>query len=127
MVFATRLTPQLRRSLRRLDDGSRPIAELNRRLGVQAERTGGIRPSYEQVRHAVHASRLERTSGHARIVVEVRIVPPEGRLTRLLGGLGLRRSPSPGLVTTCYVLTREGPEARRPGRDPPAGHRSSRT
>src|SRR5436190_23057545 len=78
MVFATRLSPRLRRSLRRLDDGTRPIAELNRLLGGETERSGGMRPSYEQVRQAVHAARLERTRDLAHIVVEVRVLPAEG-------------------------------------------------
>src|SRR5436190_22426828 len=78
MVFATRLSPRVRRSLRRLDDGTRPIAELNRLLGGETERSGGMRPSYEQVRQAVHAARLERTRDLAHIVVEVRVLPAEG-------------------------------------------------
>jgi hypothetical protein len=103
MVFATRLTPRLRRSLRRLDDGSRPIAELNRLLGAQAERASGVRPSYEQVRRAVHVSRLERRREHPHIVVEVRVLPPEHRVARLLRRLGLRRRPPAVFVTACYV------------------------
>jgi len=109
MVFATRLTPRLRRSLRRFDDGKRPIAELNRLLGAQAERSGGFRPSYEQVRRAVHASRLERTPQYHRIVVELRVLPPERTIARVLRRLGLRRRASPMFVTACYVRAQRGP------------------
>jgi hypothetical protein len=112
MVFATRLTPRLRRSLRRFDDGSRPIAHVNRLIGAEAERSGGTRPSYEQVRRAVHAARLERTRELARVVVEVRILPAEGAAKRLLRRLGLRRRTSPAFVTACYVVV---PTARGPG------------
>jgi hypothetical protein len=107
MVFATRLTPRLRRSLRRLDDGTRPIAEVNRLLGAQAERSGVLRPSYEQVRRAVHSSRIERTPQRARIVVEVHVLPPAGPLVRLVRRLRLGRPAAPTLVTACHVLVRE--------------------
>src|SRR5262245_55524752 len=112
MVFATRLSPQLRRTLRRLDDGTRPIAELNRRLGAQAERSGGFRPSYEQVRQAVHTSRQEGSPEVARVVVEVRVAAPAGGLTRLLRRIGLRRMRQPEFVTACHVLVSR---ARGPG------------
>jgi hypothetical protein len=130
MVFAARLTPRLRRSLRRLDDGTRPIAEVNRLLGAEAQRSGHFRPSYEQVRQAVHAARLERASELPRIVVELRVLPSGGVLSRLLRRLGLRRNDAAEFVTACHVLIRAPARARPPTAEPAAPRatqRSSRT
>jgi hypothetical protein len=130
MVFAARLTPRLRRSLRRLDDGTRPIAEVNRLLGAEAQRSGHFRPSYEQVRQAVHAARLDRAPERARIVVELRVLPSGGVLSRLLRRLGLRRNDAAEFVTACHVLIRGPARARPPTAEPAApraAQRSSRT
>jgi hypothetical protein len=130
MVFATRLTPRLRRSLRRLDDGTRPIAEVNRLVGAEAQRSGRFRPSYEQVRRAVHAARLERVPEPVRVVVEVRVDSSGGVLRRLLRRLGLIRTDAPEFVTACHMLIRGPARARPPTAGPPGprpAQRSSRT
>jgi hypothetical protein len=121
MAFATRLTPHLRRSLRRLDDGRRPIAEVNRLLGAEAERSGVFRPSYEQVRRAVHDARLARLPEDVKILVEVRVRTREGALARLRRRLyGPRRTP-PAFVTACHVLVRDAsPLVQRTRGGPPA-------
>jgi hypothetical protein len=57
---APRIRPKLLRAIVRLDDRSVPIAEVNRRVGREAEQLGLMRPSYERVRQLVHlARRLE--------------------------------------------------------------------
>jgi hypothetical protein len=117
MVFATRLTPRLLRSLRRLDDGRRPIAEVNRLLGLQAERSGHVRPSYEQVRKAVHRTRIERAPELGRIVVEVRLRRSESFVVSLLRRLGGRRTTPQTFVTTCHVR-RGGAPPRVPPDEP---------
>jgi len=55
-----RLSPRLLAAISRIDDGSMPIAEVNRRVGSRAVRLGLPRPSYECVRAHVHATRLRR-------------------------------------------------------------------
>jgi hypothetical protein len=54
---AARITPRLLAELARIDDGTRSIAELNRRVGEAAEAMGLQRPSYECVRVLVHRQR----------------------------------------------------------------------
>ena len=54
---APRIDSRLLAALDRLDDGTVPFAEVNRRLGVVAEHLGLARPSYEQVRVAIKARR----------------------------------------------------------------------
>jgi len=57
LAFAPRIRPELLRTLARLDDPAVPIAEINRRLGREAERRGFRRPSYQRVRVLVHQLR----------------------------------------------------------------------
>jgi hypothetical protein len=47
----------LLRAIVHLDDLRIPIAEVNRRVGTEAERLGLTRPSYERVRELVHLAR----------------------------------------------------------------------
>ena len=54
---APRVDLRLRDAIGRLDRRDTPIAETNRRIGTLAASLGLPRPSYEQVRAIVHASR----------------------------------------------------------------------
>ena len=58
--FAPRISPRLLEALVRLDDRSVPIAEVNRRLGDEADRLRLPRPSYQRIRVLLHAVRLIR-------------------------------------------------------------------
>ena len=57
---APRISVQLVAAMARIDDGTRPIAETHRRVGVVADHLGLPRPCYEQVRTIVHLIRAER-------------------------------------------------------------------
>jgi hypothetical protein len=102
---APRYDPRLLRAIRRLDDGSLPIAEVWRRVGTYAERVGVPRPSYTHVR---------------RIVVSERERAAEMREIRdaVAGRLVAGRVPDP-----VEVLARIGEvlagDWRRPGRPDP--------
>jgi hypothetical protein len=60
---APRIDRRLIRSLGRLDDPSRPIAETYRRAGALAEELGLVRPSYKQIRLLVHEERRRKEAG----------------------------------------------------------------
>lgn len=87
--FAPRISPRLLEAVVRLDDRHLPIAEINRRVGNEAERLGLRRPSYQRVRVLVHHSRRLRRSGPttATVLVDVtfRVRPPEAILDHLSG------------------------------------------
>jgi hypothetical protein len=73
---APRIAQPLLEALPRLDDGTRPIAEICRLLGAEADSRGLTRPSYERVRALVHEFRAidgRRTRGPsvARMMWEV--------------------------------------------------------
>jgi hypothetical protein len=55
--FAPRLSAELLDVVERLATESVPIAEINRRVGAEAERRGLPRPSYQRVRVLVHEAR----------------------------------------------------------------------
>jgi hypothetical protein len=55
--FAPRIPDRLLDAIPRLDDGGRPIAEVIRRVGDEADRLGITRPSYERIRQLIHKSR----------------------------------------------------------------------
>jgi hypothetical protein len=57
---APRIDPRLLAAIGDLDRRDRPIAETNRRVGLVASQLGLPKPSYEQVRTVVHASRNGR-------------------------------------------------------------------
>jgi hypothetical protein len=57
IASAPRLDPRLLAAIGDLDRRDRPIAETNRRVGLVASQLGLPKPSYEQVRTLVHASR----------------------------------------------------------------------
>jgi hypothetical protein len=54
---APRIAQPLLEKLPRLDDGKRPIAEICRLVGAEADARGLTRPSYEQIRVLVHLFR----------------------------------------------------------------------
>ena len=54
---APRIPPRLLDAVAAHDDGSRPIAEIIRRVGDEADRLGITRPSYERIRQLVHENR----------------------------------------------------------------------
>jgi hypothetical protein len=54
---APRIDPRLRAAVTHLDRPDRPLADTHRRLGEVADALGLPRPSYEQVRTLIHASR----------------------------------------------------------------------
>jgi len=76
-------------ALVRLDDRLVPIAEINRRVGREAERLGLRRPSYQRVRVLVHHSRRLRrsrpTTATVLVDVTLRVRPPEAIIDHLSG------------------------------------------
>jgi hypothetical protein len=60
LCFAPRIHERLLDALFRLDDRSQPLAEINRRLGAEAERLRLTRPSYQRVRVLLHLVRQMR-------------------------------------------------------------------
>lgn len=54
---APRIAQPLLEALPRLDDGTRPIAEVCRLVGAEADSRGLTRPSYERIRELVHLLR----------------------------------------------------------------------
>ncbi|MGZ4362267.1 MAG: hypothetical protein ACXVFF_08315 [Gaiellaceae bacterium] len=63
---APRIAQPLLEALPRLDDGMRPIAEVCRLVGAEADSRGLTRPSYERIRVLVHLLRAidrRRTQG----------------------------------------------------------------
>jgi len=92
LAFAPRISPRLVRALDRLDDRRIPIAEVNRRLGAEAERLGLPCPSYQRVRVLIHRLRwLRRGPTTASVLWEValRARPPEA-IADHLSGIGVR-------------------------------------
>jgi hypothetical protein len=86
---AGRLTPRLAAALVEIDDGRLAVAEVNRRLGEEAERLGLQRLSYERVRILVHELRLNRirlgpTTAEVLLDVAWRARPPQALLDHLL-------------------------------------------
>jgi len=67
-------------ALRRLDDGTQPIAELHRKLGALAQRLGLPQPSYESIRLLVRDLRKARAAsgiGDVLLDITLRNKPPE--------------------------------------------------
>jgi hypothetical protein len=91
-AFAPRISPRVLDALVRLDDRTVPIAEVNRRLGEEAERLALPRPSYQRVRVLVHESRRIRrrpTTASVLFEVAVRARPPDAFLDHV-SGIGVR-------------------------------------
>ena len=88
LAFAPRIPPRLLHALDRLDDRRLPIAEINRRVGAEAERLGLRRPSYERVRELLHQLRwLRRGPSTGRVLFEIslRARPPSAFLDHISG------------------------------------------
>jgi len=88
LAFAPRISPRLLHALARLDDRRLPIAEINRRLGREAERLGLRRPSYQRIRMLVHQLRLYRrrpTTAGVLLEVAYRSRPPTALLDHISG------------------------------------------
>jgi hypothetical protein len=88
LAFAPRFSPRLIDAIVRLDDRMIPIAEVNRRVGEEAERLGLRRLSYQRVRVLVHQLRRVRkqpTTAAVLFEVAVRARPPEAFLEHVSG------------------------------------------
>jgi hypothetical protein len=75
-------------AISRIDDGSMPIAEVNRGVGASAVRLGLPRPSYECVREHVHAIRRHsRLPSTAEVLTDVafRVRPVDAVLDHISG------------------------------------------
>jgi hypothetical protein len=83
---APRIRPKLLEAIARLDDRTIPIAEVNRRVGAEAERLGLTRPSYERVRELVHLLRSLKQPRRGPSMLQLFIE----------AGFGLRGGPSLG-------------------------------
>jgi hypothetical protein len=71
---AARISPQLLDILVDVHDDRLPIAEIARRVGIEAELRGETRPSYERVRQLVRDVRLEQPkSGPGRLQLTVEV------------------------------------------------------
>jgi hypothetical protein len=71
---AARITPELLDVLVQIHDDRLPIAEIARRLALEAELRGQARPSYERVRQLVHDVRLEQAeSGPGRLQLTLEV------------------------------------------------------
>jgi hypothetical protein len=95
LAFAPRISPRLLRILDRIDDPRLPFAELNRRLGAEAERLGLPRPSYQRVRELLHRLRaLRRRPSTTSVLVDIafRVRPPEAFLEHV-SGVGVAKLP----------------------------------
>ncbi|HUZ99105.1 MAG TPA: hypothetical protein VMU74_07070 [Gaiellaceae bacterium] len=74
MRSAARITPHLLDVLVRIHDDQLPIAEIARRLALEAELRGETRPSYERVRQLVGDIRLKRAeSGPGRLQLTLEV------------------------------------------------------
>jgi hypothetical protein len=60
VTMAPRISGRLIEAIVRFDDPSRPIAEIYRLVGAEAERVGLTRPSYQRIRELVHHVRNVR-------------------------------------------------------------------
>jgi hypothetical protein len=92
--FAPRVPPRLVEALVAIDDPALRIAEINRRLGAEAERLGLRRPSYQCVRQLVHEVRDVRrefarnpnaTTGDVILDIIFRARPPDAFLQHISG------------------------------------------
>ena len=88
-AFAPRISPRLLKALSRLDDRTLPFAEINRRLGGEAERLRLPRPSYQRVRVLILELRRTRrrrpTTAQVLLEIDLRARPPEALLDHLAG------------------------------------------
>ena len=99
--MAPRISGRLIEAIVRFDDRGRPIAETYRRVGVEAERLGLTRPSYQRVRELVHQVRNMRPRLSVSDLVRIVCTPLRGTDDGLerLAELGVRPIPSWGLAS----------------------------
>jgi hypothetical protein len=93
--FAPRISRRLVAAIERMDDGKISAAELNRRVGSEAEKLGLPRPSYQRVRVLMLDSRHRRrrrgpSTGEVLVDVAFRNRPVEAILDHV-SGVGVRR------------------------------------
>ena len=92
---APRLSQRLIDAIALIDEPDLPIAEIRRRVGLEADRLGVPRPSCERVRELVHESRRLRARVNTRDVlldVTTRTRPP-GALLEHISGVGVPTQP----------------------------------
>jgi hypothetical protein len=94
VTIAPRIRPPLLEAIVRLDDRRRPIAETYRQVGVEADRLGLTRPSYQRVRVLVHEVRNMRPRLSVGDVLNLIVLPVRGvedglRRMELLGAHGI--------------------------------------
>jgi hypothetical protein len=91
LSFAPRISPRLLTALLALDDPTLPFAEINRRLGVEADRLRLARPSYQRIRVLLHAARRfrreRRQPSTVRVLLDIysRVRPPMALIDHLYG------------------------------------------
>jgi hypothetical protein len=93
-LSAALVDARLRERLAVLDDGTLPIAELNRRVGAAAEELGLMRPSYSWIRLLIHEQRERRrkvgpSTGRVLGEISTRARPPQALLDHI-SGIGVR-------------------------------------
>ena len=89
---APRIAQPLLEALARLDDGKRPIAEVCRLIGAEADARGLTRPSYERIRELVHLLRAIDGRRHAR----------GPSIPQMLWEVGAGGRPGPSLIDNMY-------------------------
>jgi hypothetical protein len=94
VTMAPRIPPQLLEAIVRLDNRHRPIAETYRQIGVEADRLGLTRPSYQRIRVLVHEVRNMRPRLSVTDVLNLIVMPVRGvedglRRLELLGATGI--------------------------------------
>jgi hypothetical protein len=106
VTMAPRISGRLIEAIVRFDDRSRPIAEIYRRVGAEAERLGLTRPSYQRIRELVHQVRNMRPRLSVSDLVRIVCTPLKGTDDGLdrLRELGVQPIPNWG----------RGSERRRP-------------
>jgi hypothetical protein len=95
LAFAPGISPRLLSALARIDEKQLSFAEVNRRLGAEAERLRLTRPSYQRVRELIHQLRRFRAGpSTAQVLWEVawRVRPFEAVLDQV-SGVGVPRLP----------------------------------
>ena len=68
MRFAARIPPHLVEHARRADDERKPIAEIWRQVGREADVVGLERPGYHAIRELVHLERERRAAQRALLI-----------------------------------------------------------
>ena len=101
--MAPRISGRLIEAIVRFDDPSRPIAEIYRRVGAEAERLRLTRPSYQRIRELVHQVRNMRPCLTVSDLIRIVCTPLKGTDDGLdrLHELGVRPIPTWGAGPQC--------------------------